>query len=85
MPTLEWKSQFHEEHLHVEEAVLAGVGTEARDVVVEAGREVYALGTRAAEHGAAAAEVRVGADEAEEMDVSTRNDYCGCCCTHTLP
>jgi hypothetical protein len=56
--------------LHVEEAVLAVIGTHGRDVVVEATREVDAFAARAGEHATIAGESSVGADEAVEVNVN---------------
>jgi hypothetical protein len=64
-------------NIHEDKAVLAVVGPEARDVVVETSREVVALGAAAIEGEAASSEARVSADAANVIHyegdaVSTR-------------
>lgn len=58
------------EYLHEKEAVLPGIGPDARDVVVKHEGDVDAFATGTVECGAVAGKASVAADEAGEVDVS---------------
>lgn len=70
-----------EEYSHEKEAVLARVGPDGRDVVVEHEGDVDAFATGTVECGAVTGKSRIDADKAGEMDVSVQ--YRGSVSEHT--
>jgi hypothetical protein len=60
--------------VHEDEAILARIGSETRNIIVEFGREIDTLPTRSMERSAYTPEVEVGANEAGHIFVKENNE-----------